>query len=200
MAGRVQSPHRMVTLTSTIGTLLTRPTADKPVSIAMLLTVEGIHKAIHAPFFFDNPLQLAVVEEATRQGYVVRISHTQAQWLDDGLERATNDLPLKEPVRKGLIAYIFRSAAHGPSTTNMLHHVQQVVVVGPGVPPIFEATDEMPAVEVGYIKFGGTSYPHLKPAGLKKWFMFGGDLVYTSDSRFTELFGGPLKLHDRCEE
>ena len=166
----------------------------------MTLSIEGIQKALNAPFFFLNPLLLAIIEEATKKGYLLRISHTQAQWSDEGLEKARVELAEKEPVRKGLIAEIYRADGRTPNQQNMLYHVKKVVVVGPMVPEIFEATDEMPAVEVGHTKFQGREVPHLKPAGMTKWFMFGGDLIYSSDSRFTAHFGGPMKLHDRVEE
>jgi len=41
---------------------------------------------------------------------------------------------------------------------------------------------------------------HFKPV-TKKWTMFGGNFVYTSDSRFRELYGNaPVKVHDRIED
>ena len=41
---------------------------------------------------------------------------------------------------------------------------------------------------------------HFKPAGAKGWTMFGGNFVYTSDSRFSETYGQcPVHVHDRIE-
>ena len=38
------------------------------------------------------------------------------------------------------------------------------------------------------------------PAGLAGWSMFGGNFVYTSDSRFSRLYGNsPVAVHDRQE-
>ena len=51
-------------------------------------------------------------------------------------------------------------------------------------------------LEVG--KAGGRM--HFKPAGAKGWTMFGGNFVYTSDSRFGDTYGGhPIHVHDRIE-
>ena len=41
---------------------------------------------------------------------------------------------------------------------------------------------------------------HFKPAGVTKWTMFGGNFVYSSDSRFSEKYGRqPVHVHDRIE-
>ena len=42
--------------------------------------------------------------------------------------------------------------------------------------------------------------PHFIPKGETRWAMFGGNFVYTSDSRFSEQYGdSPIKVHDRIE-
>jgi hypothetical protein len=42
--------------------------------------------------------------------------------------------------------------------------------------------------------------PHFEPEGEARWCMFGGNFVYTSDSRFSEEYGySPIKVHDRIE-
>lgn len=41
---------------------------------------------------------------------------------------------------------------------------------------------------------------HFKPRGVKGWTMFGGNFVYTSDSRFSKKYGRhPVHVHDRIE-
>ena len=41
---------------------------------------------------------------------------------------------------------------------------------------------------------------HMKPEGVSGHCMFGGNFVYTSDSRFIELYGArPIHVHDRIE-
>lgn len=41
---------------------------------------------------------------------------------------------------------------------------------------------------------------HLKPEGEKRWTMFGGNFVYSSDSRFGRVYGArPMHVHDRIE-
>lgn len=42
--------------------------------------------------------------------------------------------------------------------------------------------------------------PHFKPEGEKRWTMFGGNYVSTSDSRFKRKYGySPIAVHDRIE-
>ena len=42
--------------------------------------------------------------------------------------------------------------------------------------------------------------PKFVPRGEKRWTMFGGNFVYTSDSRFGKKYGhSPVKVHDRIE-
>ena len=42
--------------------------------------------------------------------------------------------------------------------------------------------------------------PNFSPAGIEGWTMFGGNFVYTSDSRFSRVYGHrPVAVHDRQE-
>lgn len=42
--------------------------------------------------------------------------------------------------------------------------------------------------------------PHFIQKGEHRWCMFGGNFIYSSDSRFSETYGdSPLKIHDRIE-
>ncbi|URC15294.1 hypothetical protein GD1_170 [Paraglaciecola Antarctic GD virus 1] len=50
-----------------------------------------------------------------------------------------------------------------------------------------------PSVIAGYS-------PHFIPDGETRWTMFGGNFVYTSDSRFKKEYGdSPVKIFDRIE-
>nr|WP_293842924.1 hypothetical protein [uncultured Arsenicibacter sp.] len=55
------------------------------------LTLELIDEALKG--FYNNKEKDRIVEEARRRGYVVRLSATQAHWLDSGLEKAKQELP-----------------------------------------------------------------------------------------------------------
>ena len=65
--------------------------------------------------------------------------------------------------------------------------------------PIFDPTDEYPALVLKSRNIFGDDYWYVEPANnpTGKSFMFGGTFVYTSDSRFPSKY--PLPLHDRQE-
>lgn len=50
-------------------------------------------------YFFCDPLQLAVIDEAERKGYIFRQSYSQAQWTEKGLEKAKKELSFIEPTQ-----------------------------------------------------------------------------------------------------
>ena len=67
---------------------------------------------------------------------------------------------------------------HGPIGADQVEE-REYVILAPGV-----AGDRM----------------HMKPEGVSGHCMFGGNFVYTSDSRFIELYGNrPIHVHDRIE-
>ena len=67
---------------------------------------------------------------------------------------------------------------HGPISGNWAEEMEYVILV-PGT-----AGNRM----------------HMKPQGVSGHTMFGGNFVYTSDSRFGELYGShPIHVHDRIE-
>lgn len=103
---------------------------------------------------------------------------------------------------KGLRAEIYKPSRGDCSNSGISSKCSEVTIVGEGIPEIFEATDEAPAVKVVTRNLGGkygSDYKHLepveKPTG-NGW-MYGGTLVCVSDSRFPSRYA--LKLHDRQE-
>jgi hypothetical protein len=105
---------------------------------------------------------------------------------------------------KGLIALIYRDSLgidysnHGISST-----ATEVVVVGPGIDPIFEASEERPAVRIESREWLGNVTYHavLITDEPGTWWMYGGTFIFSSDSRFraTIPFSGAVALHDRRE-
>lgn len=102
---------------------------------------------------------------------------------------------------KGLRADIILPARGDSSNGGLSSKVTEVTVVGPGVPEIFEPSEDAPAVEIVTEYPVGRPMLRAYPLDREKgeWFMFGGGFIYTSDSRFSRLYGGPVKLFDRTE-
>lgn len=95
---------------------------------------------------------------------------------------------------RGLTCSIYRPSGGDCSNGGLSSRVDQVTLVGPGIPEIFAATDAAPAVELG--RSGGAV--NARPVGRDgTWWMFGGCFIYSSDGRFPSR--GPIPLHDRSE-
>jgi len=110
---------------------------------------------------------------------------------------------------KGLHLMIFRSSMPDCSFDGISSRCKEVTLVGEGIAPIFDATEECPAIKLVRRIIGGLPYVHAElvetPKGMEnRWLMFGGTYVATSDSRFSEAvrklgWQGPVPLHDRYE-
>jgi hypothetical protein len=101
---------------------------------------------------------------------------------------------------KGLRADIYRYNNQDFSNHGISSRCHQVTIVGPGIPEVFEATDEAPAVELYHIGNSVNLRPLDKPSGAVGP-MMGGCYVGSSDSRFGDAIGfyGAVALHDRFE-
>lgn len=97
-----------------------------------------------------------------------------------------------EHPRRGLLCGIYKNGTDC-SNSGISSRCTQVVLVGPGIPEIFAATVDAPAVELRML--GGAV--NAKPVDDDRWWMFGGCFIYTSDSRFPA--DQPIPLHDRTE-
>jgi hypothetical protein len=61
-------------------------------TIQVTLTVDSINSAINNYFWMDATLS-AIINEAEKKGYILRTSHTQAEWIEEGLKRAKQEIP-----------------------------------------------------------------------------------------------------------
>lgn len=71
-------------------------------------SIKSIDRAIKSDFTLDAA-SLEIVEVATKRGYVVRLSHTQAQWTEEGLAKAQSEIPSYFPPRftmQGICPYL----------------------------------------------------------------------------------------------
>lgn len=107
---------------------------------------------------------------------------------------------------KGLLISIYKNPAYAKCSNGGVSETEdQAIVIGPGIPEIFEARGK-PVLQLE------SHYPgicRLVPISLPKFKcpMFGGAFGSTSDSRFTEAvekltgapFYGAVPIHDRVE-
>lgn len=105
----------------------------------------------------------------------------------------------KKPLR-GLIASIYRNAEFPPSKTMPSALYKQVLIVGEGVPEVFEESPERLTVRLRTTTtLRPLDEPRLivEPLGAGKWVAFGGSFVYSSDIRVLRVLKGhPAPLHE----
>jgi hypothetical protein len=79
--------------------------------------------------------------------------------------------------------------------------ITKAVLIGPGLPKIFEPSADAPALFVQTRgNFPTIAVPEQPDANgrTQTWWMAGGNFVYTSDSRYREAIGWhPIAVHDR---
>ena len=104
---------------------------------------------------------------------------------------------------KGLIVEIYKNPMFkGCSNGGISGKVESVTIVGDGIPEIFEASDDCPAVKIVRRNIFNGEYVHAEPIEepTEVGWMAGGAFIYSSDSRFRQHINQyPISLHDRQE-
>jgi hypothetical protein len=102
--------------------------------------------------------------------------------------------------RKGLPLNIYTPSYGNCSNGGVSSRCTRVILVGPNVPEVFEESESSPAVEIK-TGFQGHQYVALvdekRPNAIGP--MNGGCIVWSSDSRVTEIMKHPMNFHDRYE-
>lgn len=105
-------------------------------------------------------------------------------------------------MKKGMLVFVYR---HGSDCTagGITSKLDQIVLVGPGIEGPFEVKEGEPYLELQRKNVNG-EYLYAVPRndGDKSSLvgpMFGGNFVYSSDSRFRRVCVYPLPVHDRWE-
>lgn len=110
---------------------------------------------------------------------------------------------------KGLLVSVYRKAGDGifdGDTTNggISSKHGRLILVGDGVPGVFSATEDTPAIRLIKRRVMGRAFWIAAPLdatfegeGGGFPYMFGGNFLYTSDSRFPS--DAPIKIFDRLE-
>ena len=101
---------------------------------------------------------------------------------------------------QGLSVDVYRGL-HDCTLGGLSARYNEFILVGEGVPGVFDVTPEMPALILVKRIIHGNPYLHARPAdeplpGNVGW-MFGGNFIWTSDSRFPNKY--PIAIHDRQE-
>lgn len=101
-----------------------------------------------------------------------------------------------------LTARVLRDGAFGDCTNGGISaHAQELYILSKTKGP-FEPEDIRECVYIEWREIGGEEYIDCKPAYCRKrWYMAGGNFLYSSDSRFKEVTKSkyPISIHDRYE-
>lgn len=103
---------------------------------------------------------------------------------------------------KGLLVEIYKNGSDC-SNGGLSSKTDKCILIGNGIPEIFESSEDYPPVQVVKRELHHgiylTAYP-VKPDGtIDKDCMAGGTFIYTYDSRFRTISPYPIPLHDRKE-
>ena len=109
--------------------------------------------------------------------------------------------------RKGMILSIYIAEGYRQCGGVITRTCKEVLLVGEGVPEIFDARPDRPAVKLvrrPNLGRDGGDYKHIEPVDAvpagQTGYMMGGAYVGSSDSRVRDILGDyPLPLHDRSE-
>lgn len=106
---------------------------------------------------------------------------------------------------KGMILDVLRHASVGAARASdctnggISGKFSEVLLVGPGVPEIFEETPDRPPVVLGMRCGRQYLRPIDEPRPGHNGWMMGGNFAYSCDSRFGKFSEYPLPIHDRQE-
>lgn len=99
----------------------------------------------------------------------------------------------EEKAPSGIICEILKGRFGDCSNGGLSHLYQEVTLILPEGGP-FKPSEKAPAVEL----YQAHGVVKAKAVGEKRWMMFGGCFIYSSDGRFPHDY--PVKLFDRYEQ
>lgn len=104
-------------------------------------------------------------------------------------------------IESGLTAEVYRSGLGDCTNGGISAHRRDLYILGKTKGP-FEPEDIRECVYIEWREVSGSEYIDCKPLYFRRrWYMMGGNFLYTSDSRFREITGSkyPIPIHDRYE-
>ena len=99
---------------------------------------------------------------------------------------------------KGLIVDVYRDSGGDCTLNGVSSKYDRFVLIGEVVDPVFEPSEDIPAIYLQYHCDQPIAVPKEVRDG--KWGMYGGNFLYTCDSRFRQNVNPyPIRIHDRIE-
>lgn len=106
---------------------------------------------------------------------------------------------MSEKVERGLIVDVYKTGMRDCSNGGISSKVDKMILIGSGVPEIFTPSEDCPAIYLSEIMGQPIAIPKSTIEG-KIDGMFGGNFIYSCDSRFrNQVNEYPIRVHDRFE-
>lgn len=124
---------------------------------------------------------------------------------NDRAQKLESDNPLNDAVdgapRKGFLMYVYRNDLGDGTAGGMTSKVTKVTLIGKGLPAMFTPSEDAPAL---YLRDDKKDYIYASPVETGSQdehgpYMFGGNFIYSSDSRLAAISKYPIPVHDRHE-
>ena len=138
-----------------------------------------------------------IVQEYNTDMIFLREYETNVWYYDD----IKKYLLEKYDIQRGLCTKIFRSEFGDCTNGGISGEAKKLYILGCKTSPIFP-TDLRQCVMIEERDIMGEHYVNTRPiVHPKRWYMAGGNFLYTSDSRYKEITGisYPIAIHDRYE-
>lgn len=103
---------------------------------------------------------------------------------------------------KGMMVTVLYNSLGDCTNEGISKGAGSLLLVGEGIPPIFEAREGTRVVKLVRRNLSSGLYIHCEPVAKKHGagYMMGGNFAYCCDSRFSELINNyPIPIHDRVE-
>ena len=152
-------------------------------------------------------IQLQAIKTGEADYYIVQEYNTDLVFLRERETEVWYHDEIKEymkehyEVQRGLPAEVFRSDLGDCTNGGISSERRELYIIGCETSPFFPA-DLRQCVQLESRDIMGECYVSAKPLVYRKrWYMAGGNFLYTSDSRYKELTGisYPVSIHDRYE-
>lgn len=152
-------------------------------------------------------IQLQAVKTGEADYYIIQEYNTDMVFLREYETEVWYRDEIKEymkgkyEVQRGLSAEVFRSELGDCTNGGISSEARELYLLGCETSP-FYPTDLRQCVMIEGRDVMGEHYVSAKPiVHRKRWYMAGGNFLYTSDSRYKEITGisYPVSIHDRYE-
>lgn len=175
--------------------------------VRSLIKTENCEKRVVFDSETNEYIQLQAVKAAENDAYTVQKFDNELVFMSEiwsgckYRDEVLNWMHSNYEIASCLNADVYRNSL-GDCTNGGISSYQTQLYILATHKGFFEPEDIRQCVYIESREIMGKKYVNCKPAYCRKrWYMMGGNFLYTSDSRFTEItrVSHPIAIHDRYE-